>query len=156
MGLRALRAGLLTSGYFGGTDGAEVVATLTTGSIAPFFWIQMAFMALALVILFVPKLRTNGGVVVASALVIAGVFCKRCQIMLGGFQIANIDFADTANAFTITNWTDGYSLAGYSGLVYWPEPIEFGVSLGVIALGALFLLLGLRYLPLRQAKRVSE
>ena len=76
--------------------------------------------------------------------------------MLGGFQIANIDFADTANAFTITNWTDGYSLAGYSGLVYWPEPIEFGVSLGVIALGALFLLLGLRYLPLRQAKRVSE
>ena len=147
---------LLTSGYFGGTDGAEVVATLTTGSIAPFFWIQMAFMALALVILFVPKLRTNGGVVVASALVIAGVFCKRCQIMLGGFQIANIDFADTANAFTITNWTDGYSLAGYSGLVYWPEPIEFGVSLGVIALGALFLLLGLRYLPLRQAKRVSE
>ena len=80
---------LLTSGFPGG-EGADVVAMLVTGPLAPFFWTQIACMVLACVILFVPRLRTKGGVVVASALVIAGVFCKRCQILMGGFQIPNI------------------------------------------------------------------
>ena len=66
---------LLTSGFPGG-EGANVVAMLVTGPLAPFFWTQIACMVLACVILFVPRLRTKGGVVLASALVIAGVFCK--------------------------------------------------------------------------------
>ena len=88
---------LLTSGFPGG-EGADVVAMLVTGPLAPFFWTQIACMVLACVILFVPRLRTKGGVVVASALVIAGVFCKRCQILMGGFQIPNIEFASIALA----------------------------------------------------------
>ena len=34
-------------------------------------------------------------------------------------------------------------------MVYWPTPLEFGVALGVLRLGALLLLLGLKYLPLK-------
>ena len=112
-------------------------------------------MVLACVILFVPRLRTKGGVVVASALVIAGVFCKRCQILMGGFQIPNIEFADVANQMTITNWESGMSLFGYQGLVYWPTPLEFGVALGVVALGGFLLLLGLKYLPLHLKEKVA-
>lgn len=140
---------LLTSGYFGG-EGANVVAMLTSGQLAPFFWTQIAFMAVALVLLFVPKLRTNRGVVIASALTIAAVFCKRVQILVGGFQLANIEYADVANSFSLTNWESGLTLQGYQSMVYWPTPMEFCITLGVIALGSLMLLLGLKYLPLKQ------
>lgn len=112
-------------------------------------------MVLACVILFVPRLRTKGGVVLASALVIAGVFCKRCEILVGGFQIPNIEFADVANHMTITNWESGMSLFGYQGLVYWPTPLEFGVALGVVALGGFLLLLGLKYLPLHLTEKTA-
>ena len=37
----------------------------------------------------------------------------------------------------------------YAGMVYWPTPLEFGVTLGVVALGALVFLLGIKFLPLR-------
>ena len=145
---------LLTSGFPGG-EGANVVAMLVIGPLAPFFWTQIACMVLACVILFVPRLRTKGGVVFASALVIAGVFCKRCEILVGGFQIPNIEFADVANRMTITNWESGMSLFGYQGLVYWPTPLEFGVALGVVALGGFLLLLGLRYLPLHLTEKTA-
>ena len=145
---------LLTSGFPGG-EGANVVAMLVTGPLAPFFWTQIACMVLACVILFVPRLRTKGGVVFASALVIAGVFCKRCEILVGGFQIPNIEFADVANQMTITNWESGMSLFGYQGLVYWPTPLEFGVALGVVALGGFLLLLGLKYLPLHLKEKAA-
>lgn len=145
---------LLTSGFPGG-EGANVVAMLVTGPLAPFFWTQIACMVLACVILFVPRLRTKGGVVLASALVIAGVFCKRCEILVGGFQIPNIEFADVANHMTITNWESGMSLFGYQGLVYWPTPLEFGVALGVVALGGFLLLLGLKYLPLHLTEKTA-
>ena len=140
---------LLTSGYFGG-EGADVVAMLTSGPLAPFFWTQIALMAVALVLLFAPKLRTSAGVVVASALVIAAVFCKRCQILVGGFQIANIDLPGVVTQYTFT--TPAGSVADtYASLIYWPTPLELGITLGVVALGGLILLLGLKYLPLRPA-----
>ena len=40
----------------------------------------------------------------------------------------------------------------YQGMVYWPTPIEFGIALGVFGLGALILLLGLKFLPLKPAE----
>jgi dimethyl sulfoxide reductase membrane subunit len=144
---------LLTSGYFG-ADSAEVVAMLTTGALAPFFWSQMACMAVAVMLLVVPKLRTNVGVVVASALTIAGVFFKRAQILVGGFQISNLDLASPITSLSATNSANGWA-GVYDGLVYWPTPLEFGVTLGVIGLGALILLLGLKYLKLKPAEELN-
>jgi molybdopterin-containing oxidoreductase family membrane subunit len=143
---------LLTNGYYGGS-GAEIVAMLTTGALAPVFWTQMVLMAIALVLFFAPKLHSNGGMILASVLVIVAVFCKRVQILVGGFQLPNVTMGDVANPMTMTDWESGIVSMGYNGPVYTPTGIEFGVAIGVIAMGLLFLFLGLKYLPLQQVAK---
>ena len=138
---------LLTSAFPGGS-GAEVVGMLTTGPLAPFFWTEVVGCALCAVVCFAPRLRTNPLIVVASLLAIAGIFCKRVQLLVGGFQIPNIDYAGPMTPSTVTD-ASGTMASAYQGMVYWPTPIELGVALGVIGLGALLLLLGLKYLPLK-------
>lgn len=137
---------LLTSGFPGG-EGAEVVAMLASGALAPFFWVEIIGCALCAVVCFAPKLRTNALIVGASVLAIVAIFCKRVQLLVGGFQIANIDMPGALNAMTVTNWQAGAD--AYAGMVYWPTALEFGVALGVLGLGALLLCLGLKKLPLK-------
>lgn len=139
---------LLTSGFPGG-EGAEVVAMLAAGPLAPFFWGEVACLAVAAALCFVPALRSTKGVVVAAALAMAGILLKRFQLLDGGFQISGLDgLAGVSTAHTVTSWEAG-THAAYQALVYWPTLLELGVALGVLGLGALLLLLGLRYLPLR-------
>ena len=128
---------LLTEGFPAGS-GAEVVAMLTTGPLAPFFWIEVVGCAVTAVIAFVPKLRTNPLIVVASLLAIVGIFCKRVQLLVGGFQIPNLDLSTVMTSSTVTHWEAGMAGA-YQGMVYWPAPIEWGVTLGVVGLGVLLL-----------------
>ena len=138
---------LLTSAFPGGS-GAEVAAMLISGPLAPFFWVEVVGCALCAVVCFVPKLRTNPLIVAASLLAIVGIFCKRVQLLVGGFQLPNLDYAGVMTPYTVTDWTAGMTGA-YSGLVYFPTPLEFGLVLGVVGLGALMLLVGLKYLPLK-------
>lgn len=138
---------LLTSGY-PGADGAEVVEMLLVGPLAPFFWTEVVGCAVAAVICFNPKFRGNGMLVGASVLAIVGILCKRIQLIIGGFQIVNLDMAGVLTSHTVTNWEAGWAVA-YQGLVYSPTLLEFGVMLGVLGLGALLMLLGLKYLPLQ-------
>ena len=140
---------LLTSAFPGGS-GAEVVGMLVSGPLAPFFWTEVAGCALAAVVCFVPRLRTNPLLVVASLLAIVGIFCKRVQLLVGGFQIPNLDLSTVMTSSTVTHWEAGMQGA-YQGMVYWPAPIEWGVTLGVVGLGVLLLCAGLKYLPLRPA-----
>ena len=138
---------LLTSAFPGGS-GAEVAAMLTSGPLAPFFWVEVVGCALCAVVCFVPKLRTNPLIVAASLLAIVGIFCKRVQLLVGGFQLPNLDYAGVMTPYTVTDWTAGMTGA-YQGMVYVPTPLEFGLVLGVVGLGALMLLVGLKYLPLK-------
>ena len=138
---------LLTSAFPGGS-GAEVAAMLTSGPLAPFFWVEVVGCALCAVVCFVPKLRTNTLIVAASLLAIVGIFCKRVQLLVGGFQLPNLDYAGVMTPYTVTDWTAGMTGA-YQGMVYFPTPLEFGLVLGVVGLGALMLLVGLKYLPLK-------
>ncbi len=140
---------LLTAGFPGGS-GAEVVGMLASGPLAPFFWTEVAGCALAAVVCFVPRLRTNPLLVVASLLAIVGIFCKRVQLLVGGFQLPNVEMPGAVTQYTVTNWQAGMAGA-YQGMVYWPAPIEWGVTLGVVGLGVLLLCAGLKYLPLRPA-----
>ena len=140
---------LLTSG-FPEAEGAEIVAMLVSGPLAPFFWTEVVGCALAAVVCFVPRLRTNPLLVVASLLAIVGIFCKRVQLLVGGFQIPNLDLSTVMTSSTVTHWEAGMAGA-YQGMVYWPAPIEWGVTLGVVGLGVLLLCAGLKYLPLRPA-----
>ena len=103
------------------------------------------------VICFTPKLRTNPLLWVASALAFVGILCKRIQLLVGGFQLPNLDYAGAMTSMTVTNWEAGWTGA-YSGMVYWPTPLEFGVMIGVVALAGLIFLLGVKYLALRPKK----
>ncbi|HIY84653.1 NrfD/PsrC family molybdoenzyme membrane anchor subunit [Rubneribacter sp.] len=142
---------LLTEGFPAG-EGLEVVGMLVSGPLAPFFWIEVVGCALCAVVAFVPALRTNPLIVAASLLAIAGIFCKRVQLLVGGFQLPNLDYAGAMSQYTVTGWESGMEGA-YAGMVYWPTALEFGVMLGVVGLGALMLLLGLKYLPLQPSDR---
>ena len=139
---------LLTEGFPGG-HGADVVAMLTTGALAPFFWVEVIGCAATAVIAFVPRLRTNPLIVISAVLAIIGIFCKRVQLLVGGFQEPNIDLA-SAGAFgpALTDMGAATQAAG-GAMVYFPSPVEVGIVLGVIGLGALVLLVGLKYLPLK-------
>ncbi|RDB63964.1 polysulfide reductase [Gordonibacter sp. 28C] len=142
---------LLTSAFPGGS-GTEVVNMLVAGPLAPFFWIEVVGCAITAVIAFVPRLRTNPLIVVGALLAIAGIFCKRVQLLVGGFQLPNLDYPGAMTSYTVTD-TSGTLASAYQGMVYWPTPIEFGVVLGVFGLGVLLLLLGFKYLPLKPTER---
>ena len=140
---------LLTEGFPAGS-GLEVVAMLTTGPLAPYFWVEIIGCAVCAVICFTPALRTNGLLVAGSLLAIAGIFCKRVQLLVGGFQLPNLDMAGPLTPMQHTAFDAGLS-GIYGPMVYWPTPLEFGVALGVAALGVLVFLLGVKLLPLRPA-----
>ena len=140
---------LLTSAFPGGS-GAEVVAMLVSGPLAPFFWVEIIGCALAAAVCFAPRLRTNPLIVVASLLAIVGIFCKRVQLLVGGFQIPNLDMSGAMTEHTVTNWQAGMAGA-YGGLVYAPTMLEVGVALGVLGLACLLLCAGLKFLPLKPA-----
>ncbi|WP_080799159.1 NrfD/PsrC family molybdoenzyme membrane anchor subunit [Arabiibacter massiliensis] len=141
---------LLTSA-FPQASGAEVVSMLVAGPLAPFFWAEIVLSAFAALVAFVPALRRSGLVVAASLAAIVAILCKRVQLLVGGFQIPNLDLPGPMTPYAVTGWESGMAGA-YQGLVYWPTPLELGVALGVVGLGALMLLLGLKYLPLRPAE----
>ena len=129
-------------------EGAGIVSMLVSGPLAPFFWLEVIGCAIAAVICFVPQLRLNAGLVIAAALAIIGIFCKRFQLLVGGFQQPNLDYAVALTPTAVTNYTGGMD-AAFTGLVYTPTMLELGIVVGVLGLGALILLLGLKFLPLK-------
>ena len=143
---------VLTMAY-PGAAGAETLALMTSGPTAPFFWFEIIGCVACAVICLTPALRRNGLLVTASLLAIAGIFCKRVQLLVGGFQITNLaDMAPAVNSMSIT-YADGTLADAYANLVYWPTPLEAGVTLGVVALGFLVFFLGLKFLPLRPSEK---
>ncbi|TJW10166.1 polysulfide reductase [Parvibacter caecicola] len=142
---------LLTEG-FPAASGAEVVAMLVSGPLAPFFWGEVVLSVLAVVICVVPQLRTTPLMAAAGIAAILAIFCKRVQLLVGGFQVANIDMPAVLTPYTVTDW-QGNMATAYQGLVYWPTPLELGIALGVVGLSFLIFFLGLKLLPLRPAGR---
>lgn len=83
---------ILTTAYNGTEGGMAVINTLLFGGTAPFFWFEVICgLIIPFCLLVFAKNRRNMKVVgVASALVVAGVFCKRCWLMFTGFAVPNI------------------------------------------------------------------
>ncbi|WP_165062464.1 NrfD/PsrC family molybdoenzyme membrane anchor subunit, partial [Adlercreutzia sp. ZJ154] len=133
---------LLTAG-FPAASGADIVWMLVAGPLAPFFWIEIIGGIICIVVCFCPRLRTNPLIVIASLLAIIGIFCKRTQLLVGGFQIPNIEWPSAISSSTITNWTAGLSGA-YESIVYWPSLLECGITIGVVGLAILIFLLGVK------------
>ncbi len=145
---------LLTAGYPLSEGGLGIVEMLTTGVMAPFFWVEIVGCIACAVICFTPKLRSNALLVVASVLAIVGIFCKRIQLIVGGFQLPNLDMPTVLTEHAATGAVEAFGSYSnlYIGGVYAPAPIEYGVVAGVFALGVLMLLLGIKYLPLKSAE----
>ncbi|MDR1014803.1 MAG: polysulfide reductase NrfD [Coriobacteriales bacterium] len=145
---------LLTSGWAGG-EGAEVVAMLISGVLAPFFWSQTICCAIAAAVCFVPKLRSVPLMTVAGVLGMVAIFCKRFQLIAGGFQIPNVGMAGIVTEYTATgvSGADTTMSAIYSGLVYAPAVMEVGLFAGMIAMGVLIFLLGVKFIDLKPNER---
>lgn len=140
---------VLTMAY-GNDEGREVASMMLGGPLATFFWIEVVGGLVAAAICLMPRLRTRGLLTVAAVLAVAGIFCKRCQIILGGFGVQNLDLAGVVpgNSFPLS--ATGQPLADAAAwLPYFPSPLEFGVTVGVFALGACLFLIGIRFLPLK-------
>lgn len=140
---------VLTSAY-GNDDGREIASMMLTGSLAPFFWTEVLGGLVCAAICFVPQWRKRGALACAAALAIIGIFCKRCQIILAGFGVRNLDMpgVEVHNAFPLTDAGTAFAQAVPS-LQYFPSPIEFAIVIGILCLGACVFLIGIRYLPLR-------
>lgn len=137
---------ILTSVYPGAGTAYEIIGMVTTGPIAPFFWTQVLGGIIAMILMFNPATRKKtGAVVVASILAILGIFCKRVQLIEGGFQVPNLTYPGMTTGPSVPG-VDGFWQGIGGNLVYWPSGFEVGVTLGVLALGGFLLILGLRIL----------
>jgi molybdopterin-containing oxidoreductase family membrane subunit len=138
---------LLTAGFPGAT-GAGIVAMLTSGPLALFFWAEVVFGIAVMLIAFVPRLRSVPLITTAAVLSVFAILCKRVQLLVGGFQQANLSYPTVPTGPELTG--AGQALANMGGsLVYTPSPLEIGVVFGVLGLGVFLLLVGLRALPLK-------
>jgi len=126
---------LLTMAYPGGTSG-EYLALLATGPTAPFFWFEIICGLIVPFVMLCPRKNREKPmlVVVASALVVLGVLCKRIWLLFTAFIEPNIA---AGPGVTVGNQNlvgdTAYAVMGS----YAPTPVEILIVIGVIALAAL-------------------
>ncbi|WP_254769367.1 NrfD/PsrC family molybdoenzyme membrane anchor subunit [Salinilacihabitans rarus] len=104
--------------------------------------------AIPIALLAVPSLRRNvGAVFAASVAAIVGILFEGVYLVFTGYTDLNIDAAPGVT--TGTDYTgfgaDIWATAGS----YTPTVVELAVTVGIVALGALLVTLGLRFLPLQ-------
>jgi molybdopterin-containing oxidoreductase family membrane subunit len=142
---------LLTTGFPGG-QATEIVELLTLGQLAPFFWFEVVFGVVVMIIAFYPKLRTMPLITLAAVLSVLAILCKRIQLLISGFQLPNLDYASVLTGPGLGGAE--YPLAVAEGaLIYTPSALEMGIVAGVLALGVFLLLLGLRKLNLKAVEQ---
>lgn len=129
---------VLTMAY-PGAAGAETLAIMTSGSTAPFFWFEIiAGLLIPFCILVFAKNRQKTAlVIVASILVILGVFCKRLWLLLTSFVTFNVGGVITT----------GTQAAQQNGVEMWasfgsyaPTLPEICIAVGVISAGMVIFL----------------
>ena len=138
----------LTSYYpHGGTE-YEAVRDMLTGSLAPMFWIEVIGALIAVYLLLNREKRQNANaVIVATVLVLTGAFVQKFEMLLAGFQFRNLTYPGVVTgppASDAGSWW--HAMKG--SYFYFPTIIEWLIVLGLFALGALMVTLGLKYLPL--------
>ena len=128
----------LTMGYPGAGE-AEALAIMTTGKTAPFFWFEIiGGLAVPFLVLVFARNRENPAcVVLASALIVLGVFCKRAWLLFTSFTVPNVY---GGNGITLGTAAAQVGDAGdvWTALgVYAPTLPEVVVFAGVVCAGAL-------------------
>ncbi len=140
---------VLTMAYPGTEQGLALLAEMTAGSMAPFFWTEVVVGVLVpfCLLAFARIRRRTGAVVLASAGVLVGVFCKRIWLLLASFVHPNVSGAP--GLISGSSSTQGLEGAGGWAVSssYVPTLPEVLVVAGVLALGVLaFAVLARRFL----------
>ncbi len=127
----------LTMAYPGASE-ANALAVMATGATAPFFWFEIigGLLIPFLVLASVKRRNSTGAVVLASVLVVLGVFCKRCWLLLTSFVMPNVYGGAGITLGTQTAQQGGTGMWSLVGS-YMPTPVEIVIIAGVISLGAL-------------------
>lgn len=139
---------VLTMGY-PGAEGLDTLAVMTTGATAPFFWFEVVFgLAVPFCILVFAKNRANMKLVIVScALVVFGVLCKRCWLLLTSFAAPNITGGPGTPLGTFAAQEGGLGMWSVYGS-YAPTIPEILIAVGVISVGVLgFMALCQKLLP---------
>lgn len=140
---------VLTMAYPGAEGAAALLAEMTAGSMAPFFWIEIVVGVVApfAILVFAKNRRRPPVVAVAAAGVLVGVFCKRIWLLLGSFVHPNV--AGAPGLISGSSSTQGVEGMGGWAVAssYAPTITEVLIFAGVFALGVLaFLVLAQRFL----------
>ncbi|RDB70077.1 oxidoreductase [Eggerthella sinensis] len=138
---------LLTVAYPQTAGGMETLGEMFFGATAPFFWFEIvAGLALPFLILVFSRNRQRPALVIlASALVVVGVFFKRVWLLFTAFIHPNVygapGISSGSSAGVHADAAGIWSTVG----VYVPTWVEITVVIGVVSLGALaFLVLAKR------------
>ena len=145
---------VLTMAY-PGAAGAETLSLMAFGPTAPFFWLEVVAGLLVpfCILVFAKNRQRTGLVLLASALVILGVFCKRCWLLLTSFIVPNVQGANGITLGTLEAQQGGLGMWALGGS-YAPTWTEVVIVLGVVALGALaFILLSRKLLASKPASK---
>ncbi|MEQ6388186.1 NrfD/PsrC family molybdoenzyme membrane anchor subunit [Bacillaceae bacterium S4-13-58] len=128
----------------------EYVHLLLTGRLAPFFWGQLLLGGLIpfLILAFKRNRQRSGLIVLASILVVIGVFFKRVWLLLSSLSLPLIHGAP---GVTLGRWEDP-SLSGVGPDIwamignYSPTWAEITIFVGMLGFGGLLFTLGYNYL----------
>jgi molybdopterin-containing oxidoreductase family membrane subunit len=148
---------VLTMAYPGAGQ-AQALAIMATGETAPFFWFEMIGGLLIPFLLLAGQKRRNstGLVVTASLLVVFGVFCKRCWLLLTSFVEPNMYGAPGITLGTHAAQMGGQATWALNGS-YMPTLPEVVIVIGVLALGGLaFTLLSQRLIKGRAPQAAAN
>ncbi len=130
---------LVTATYAGSEADADITAALLTGTYAPIFWTSVAFLVVPLGLLVYAALAKRwsiGMLTAVSVLVNLGALGKRYLIV-------------------VPSQTHG-TLLPYGEGSYTPALVEYGVVLGLVALGVLMIGAFMKALPVIELQREEE
>lgn len=144
----------LTMAYPGAEE-AAVFQQMLFGRTAPFFWFEVigGLLVPFLLLVFSKNRGKTPIVVTASALVVAGVCCKRIWLLFTSFIFPNIQGGNGITLGTVEAQADPAHMWTYLA-TYAPTVPEVAISIGVISLGVLaFMVMAQMFLKADSARR---
>lgn len=129
-------------------------------------WTQWAFAALAFVIVAVPRFRASMlPVTLASLLVLLEVFFYRLELIIPAFVNPLVQYPPGTSIGTSTGgssalngigtiYNPGFSFQLVGS--YFPSAYEWSIAMGIVALAALLIVVGIHFLPIKPAGEASS
>lgn len=145
---------VLTMAYPGAGE-SVALSHMLTGATAPFFWAEIigGLLVPFLILVFAKNRENTALVIVASTLVVCGVFCKRIWLLLTSFITPNVYGGPgislgTSDAIATHSPASVWATVG----TYAPTAFEIAIWVGVISLGVImFTMLSKKLLSSRAA-----